>query len=110
MLASKSQARGRSPACLDHSFSFTSGPAAPDATIAAADEFEVGRVAGPVLEARQLDLLLGVPAFAGEAERLHFGRGFFEQAELVARVLLGAEAAVDAGVAGDQPVPIHRDH
>src|SRR5215468_2751422 len=85
-------------------------PAAPDAAIPPADEFQALLVARPVLEARELQVLLGRPALAGNAERLHLGGGFLQQAELVARVLLGAEPAVDAGVAGDQPVPVHRDY
>src|SRR5213592_2740587 len=79
-------------------------PAAPDAAIAPADEFQARLVARPVLEAREFQVLLGGPALAGNAEWLHLGGGFLQQAELVARVLLGAEPAVDAGVARDQPV------
>src|SRR5262245_46615774 len=81
-------------------------PAAPDAAIAPADEFQTRLVARPVLEARELQVLLGAPALAGNAERLHLCGSFLQQAKLVARILLGAEPAVDAGVAGDQPVPV----
>src|SRR5260370_25181257 len=83
--------------------------AAPDAAIPPADEFQALLVARPVLEVREFQVLLGGPALAGNAERLHLGGGFLQQAELVARVLLRAEAAIDAGMAGDQPVPVHRD-
>src|SRR5258705_12688152 len=84
-------------------------PAAPDATIPPTDEFQALLVARPVLEVREFQVLLGGPALAGNAERLHLGGGFLQQAELVARVLFGAEPAVDARVAGEQPVPLHRD-
>src|SRR5215813_14917962 len=85
-------------------------PAAPDAAIPPADEFQALLVARPVLEVREFQVLLGGPALAGNAEWLHLGGGFLQQAELVARILLGAEPAVDAGVAWDQPIPVHRDH
>src|SRR5262249_24067240 len=88
----------------------TSRPAAPDTAIAPADEFQALLVARPVLEVRKFQILLGGPALAGDAERLHLGGGFLQQAQLVARILLGAEPAVDAGVAGDQPIPVHGDH
>src|SRR5437588_3158336 len=38
-----------------------------------------------------------------------FRSGFLQQAELVARVLLGAEAAIHARVAGNQPVPVRSE-
>src|SRR5215510_9159055 len=84
--------------------------AAPDAAITPADEFQALLVARPVLEVRELQFLLGAPALAGNAERLHLCGSFLQQAELVARVLLGAEPAVGrAGMAGNQPLPIHVD-
>src|SRR5262249_22735703 len=72
----------------------------PDPAIPPADKFQALLVARPVLEAREFQVLLGGPALAGYAEWLHLGGGFLQQAELVARVLLGTQPTVDAGVAG----------
>src|SRR5262245_27588114 len=86
-----------------------SGAAAPKAAVAPADELQALLVARECGVFLQLELLLrGIPALPCLAERLHRGRRILQDLELLLGVLLGAEPAAGVRMAGDQPIPVHR--
>src|SRR5215470_13941916 len=89
-----------------------SGAPAPQPTIAPRHERQAVLIAGPACVFRQLEVLLGrLPAFAILPQLLHLRRSSLHQREDVLCVLLGAEAAAGLpGMAGNQPVPVQRDH
>src|SRR5437870_13749900 len=98
-------------ACLSCSW-VTSGPAPPEGAVAPQDEREVLLVSGPALVLRQLKLLFdAVPALARLGLGLHRGRCVLQERQLILNVLLGAEPpAWRSGTAGNQLVPVHRQH
>src|SRR5262249_18481009 len=89
-----------------------SGTPTPQPAIAPRHEGQAVLIAGPACVFRQLEVLLGrLPAFAVLSQLLHLRRGLLHQREDVLCVLLGAEAATRlSGMAGNQPVPVQRDH
>src|ERR1700694_3663758 len=88
-----------------------SGAVAPEPAVAPRDEGQARRIARPALVLGQLEFLFsGIPAFAVLRELLHFGGRVLQERELVPRILLGAETVAWTGVAGNQALPIHRDH
>src|SRR5262249_22278469 len=88
-----------------------SGAPAPQPAIAPQHELQVVLVARPLLVLGQLGLLLdAVPALAFARRDLHGLGRVLEEHQLVLRVLLSAEAVARPGMAGDQPVPVHRQH
>src|SRR5262245_43135394 len=89
-----------------------SGAAAPEPTVAPGDELQTVFIPRPASVFRQLELLLGrFPALAVLPELLHLGGGLLQQGELVLRVLLGPKAPVRcARMAGNEPLPIQREH
>src|SRR5437016_3896590 len=103
---------GRPAASFAVSKSRGSEAAAPEATVAPQHERQVLLVSGPALVLRQLQLLLdAIPALAGLGLGLHRGRRVLQERQLILDVLLGAEPATgSAGVAGNQLVPVHRQH
>src|SRR5262245_8078509 len=98
--------------CLASAAILCSGAAAPQAAIAPRDEGQAVRVTRPALVFRQLEFLLGrVPALTVLTELLLLGRRFFIKREDILGVLLGPGLlAAGRRMAGDQPVPVHRDH
>src|ERR1700681_191495 len=89
-----------------------SNPPIPEIVVA----LDVGRqeraVVRPAFVLRQLDLLLRVGVALALVDRLlHGGGEVLQVGELVLRVLLGAGLhAARAGMAGNQRLPVHRDH
>src|ERR1700686_3678863 len=69
-------------------------------------------IAAPALIFRQLDLLLGIRIALSLSYRLlHRGGKILQVVELVDRFLPGSDLpATGPRMAGNDPVPIHRDH
>src|SRR5712691_5641890 len=88
-----------------------SGAPPPQAAVAPRHEWQVVLVAGPLFVLRQLDLLLRrLPAFPFARRDLHRRRGVLQEGELVLRVLLGPQPVTRSGMAGDEALPVHRQH
>src|SRR5262249_61723473 len=82
--------------------------AAPPEAVALVVAGEISLVVLPSLVLLELDFLHGgVGALALVGGLLHLGGKLLHEAEQVLDVLLGAEPA---GMAGDQPFPIHRHY
>src|SRR4030095_110928 len=85
--------------------------AAPEAAVTPQHERQVLLVAGPALIFRQLQILFdAVPAPDGPGLNLQQRRSVLQERQLILHVLLGAETAAGTGMAGDQLVPVHRQH
>src|SRR5262245_64571098 len=84
--------------------------ATPKPAVAPQHEGEVVFVTAPSRILRQLHFLLdGVPALAFARRLLHLSRGILQKRKLVLGILLAAEPAAGAGVARDEPLPVHRN-